>query len=496
MTILNIIIPILVLVLGVFIGKFIYETYVNKKEKKLDERLEKIDLEYISIIDKADKKANSIIEQANKEYEQKLKRIETLEDRITKKEEKVEEKISSLNEEEKKLIQKKESLDNIENKQLELLEKISGYTKDEAKDRIYSFVESTYSKDLANFIDKQKTLKKEVAMKEAASIISKVLPRVGMNQVSEFTISTIDIPNDETKGKIIGKEGRNISFFEKITGAEVIIDDTPLVVNISCFDPEKRYVAGETLKRLVKDGRINPLYIESTYNDVLSSIDDFIIEKGKEALTILNLPIMKSDIVYMIGQFYFRYSYGQNLWIHSIEVARIAEGIANELGLDGQLAKKAGLLHDIGKLKAGIGMAHAKIGGEILRQYGFYSITINSAEGHHFDVPLVDPISWIVTASDTISAARPGARFNTKNMFIERMENLENLVTEFDGVEKVYIMQAGREIMTFVDSNKVSEYEFEKLIMSIAKKIEDQLDYPGNVRVVGIRESKITTYIR
>ncbi|HMT27089.1 MAG TPA: HDIG domain-containing protein, partial [Candidatus Absconditabacterales bacterium] len=281
-----------------------------------------------------------------------------------------------------------------------------------------------------------------------------------------------------------------------ISGVEVLIDDTPLIVKLSSYDPEKRYIATETLKRLVKDGRINPVYIEKTYTEVLNSIEDLLIEKGKEALQMLNLPMMKPDVMRMIGQFHLRYSYGQNLWIHSIEVARIAESLAVEMGLDGLLAKRAGLLHDIGKVVAANGQSHTKIGAEVLRKYGFDDVIVNTAEAHHYDVPITHPIGWIVTAADALSAGRPGARFNTKAIFVEKMSELEKLISGVPGVDKVHIMQAGREIMIFVNPSEVDDLGVEKLIKEVAVRVEDQLDYPGIIRVVAIRETKVIDYLR
>ncbi len=503
----NIWIVVLVFVLGILIWKLIYETYVNKKEKRLNEKLDKIESEYVQRIDQAEQKAEQIIQQAeqkaadkikqaDKEYEQKLKRVDTLEERVSKKEETLEKKFEELNEKKEQIKQQQKELQEEKERQTSLLQEISWYTKEQAKQELMGIVENESSQEMTNFLNKQKMLRQETANKDAAEIISKVLPRVGTNQVSEFTISIIDLPNEETKWKIIWKEWRNISFFEKLTWAEIIIDDSPLVVNVSCFDSEKRYIAAETLKRLVKDWRINPVYIEKFYNEVSSQMPEFILDKWKEAVSMLNLPMFKSDILEMIWQFYFRYSYWQNLLIHSIEVARIAEWIANELGLDWQLAKKAGLLHDIWKIKWGTWVAHAKVWSELLKQYWFDEVTINATEWHHFDVELTNPISWIVASADIISAARPWARFNTKNMFIERMENLEKLISEFEWINKVYIMQAGREIMTFVDAEKIDDLKLEKLVKTISEKIEEQLDYPGNIRIVWIRETKVTSYIK
>lgn len=277
---------------------------------------------------------------------------------------------------------------------------------------------------------------------------------------------------------------------------EVTIDDTPLTIKLSSFDPEKRFIAAETMKVLVKDGKINPVYIEKVFEQMTKDTEETFMKKGKETLAKLNLAMMKPEIVEYIGRFHIRYSYGQNLLLHSIEVARLAEMLANELGLDAELAKKAGLLHDIGKIDAGNGEAHTKVGAEILRKHKMHEVIINTAEGHHFDVELKYPEAWVATAADIISASRPGARFDTKELFIERMSNLENLINSVEGVQKAYIMQAGREIMTFFNPDNVSDIQMEQLTRSIGEKIEEQLDYPGSIRIVGIRENRMVHYLR
>ncbi len=281
-----------------------------------------------------------------------------------------------------------------------------------------------------------------------------------------------------------------------MTGVELIVDDTPLTVRVSSFDSEKRYIASTMLQKLIKDGRINPFYIEKTYNEVVADLQNLLAEKGKEALGMLNIPMMKPELVKMIGQYYLRYSYGQNLRSHSIEVAKISEAIATELGLDPILAKKAGLFHDIGKIVATTGQSHSAIGAEVLKKLGMDPVIINAAESHHYDVPINNPISRIVAAADAISASRPGARFNTKELFIEKMGELEKLIYEIPGIDKVHIMQAGREIMVYVNPKEISDSELEKLLKTIGEKIEEKLDYPGIIRVTGIRETKIIEFLR
>jgi ribonuclease Y len=327
--------------------------------------------------------------------------------------------------------------------------------------------------------------------------LSKVIPRVATTNTSEFTITTVDIPSEDIKGKVIWREGRNVVFFERITWVELIIDDTPLIIRLSSYDHEKRWIATEVLRRMIKDGRINPVYIEKTYNELVANFENvLLLEKGKEALNILGMPPQHADITKLIGQFNLRYSYGQNLWIHSVEVAKMSEMIANEMGLDGGLAKKAGLLHDIGKVIAQEGESHTVEGGVVLRKYGYDDVTINTAEGHHHDIPMISPIGWIVAAADAISASRPWARFNSKNFFVQKMAEMEKLINEFQWVDKVHIMQAGREIMIFVNPNACDDLATEKLLKEIWVAVEAKQDFPGMIRVVGIREKKIVSYLR
>lgn len=324
------------------------------------------------MLEEAKKKADGVIEQAHERAQkieaQSMEKMEVIQNRLLAREEKMDEKLERLEQEKVKITDKQKEMDIAIQHQVDKLTEVAKLTREEAKDQLFANVEKDHQKELVLFIEKLKTIKKEEADKEAAMIISKALPRVVVNSVDEFTTRSIDLPNEDFKGKLIGREGRNISFLEKLTGVELIVDDTPLVVRISSFDSEKRYIAAVVLQKLVKDGRINPFYIEKTYNEVVADLQNMLIEKGKEALALLNIPMMKPEVVKMIGQFYLRYSYGQNLRQHSIEVAKICEAIASELGLDPNLAKKAGLFHDIGKIIAATGESHALIGGETLRK--------------------------------------------------------------------------------------------------------------------------------
>ena len=379
---------------------------------------------------------------------------------------------------------------------IDKIQSVSDMTKLQAKEELMDIIKSEYSSDFEKYIDKLKAELHQNAEKEAINIISKIIPRVATNNTSEFTQVMVDIPSEDMKGKIIGREWRNVAVFERVTWVELIVDDTPLVVKLSSYDHDKRRIAREVLGRLVKDGRINPFYIEKIYNETLDNFDNMLTEKGKEALINLNLPMQHPDIVKMIGKFNLRYSYGQNLRIHSIEVAKMSELIANELWLDWMLAKKAGLLHDIGKIEVEQWGSHTKVWWDILRKYAYDDVTINTAEWHHHDIPMHSPIGWIVAAADAISASRPWARLNNKDFFIKKMTELENLIMEVPGILKTYIMQAWREIMIFVNPDQIDDLWTAKLLKDIAIKVENSLDYPGIIRVIGIRETKVIDYLR
>jgi len=287
------------------------------------------------MLEAAKKKADKILEAAEEKAQkietQRLEKMEVIQNRLLVREEKMDEKLEKLEQEKLKLTDKQKEMEAIIIEQTNKISEIAKLTKEEAKEQLFIQVEKEYQKDMVQFIEKLKTITKEEAEKEAAHIIAQALPRVVVDSVDEFTTRTIDLPNEDIKGKLIGREGRNIGFFEKMTGVELIVDDTPLTVRLSSFDSEKRYIAAIMLQKLIKDGRINPFYIEKTYNEVVADLQNMLIQKGKEALAMLNIPMMKPDLVKMIGQYYLRYSYGQNLWQHSIEVAKISEALATEL---------------------------------------------------------------------------------------------------------------------------------------------------------------------
>lgn len=476
---------------------------IQDANKKFDQTIKEAKYKSEDIVKEAERKASIIVKKVDqekifvdKERERLSLNFQKSEERLTKKEEKLDNKLEELELEKNRLIEKNKEYDNILDQQKNRLVEMSWLTQEQAKQLILERIENENKQEILNFINKYKGIKEEESKKTALWIITKILPRVAMNDVSEFLVTTIDLPSEDTKWKIIWREWRNISYFERLTWVELLIDDTPLAVKVSSYDPEKRYIAAEVLKKLIKDWRINPIYIEKIYKEISNWLDELHLEKWKETLQRLNIPMMKPDITKIIWQFNLRYSYWQNLLIHCMEVAKISEMIANELWLDWNLAKKAWLLHDIWKIMVWNGESHTKVWADLLRKYWFNDVIVNSAEWHHFDVPLLYPISRIVTAADAISAWRPWARFNSKDFFIDRMSNLENLIWNVYWIEKVYIMQAGREIMVFVNPEKVKDLELEKTLESVWKKIEDQLDYPWVIRIIAIRESKIVSFLK
>ena len=482
------------LAIGGAAGFYGYKKSLTEKQLRYKKKMERVKEIEEEMLDEAKKKAEVILEQAEvkaqKIEDQRLAKMEEIQNRLLLREEKMDQKLEKLEEEKMKIVEKQREADQLIDQQKMKLSEIAGIKPEEAKQQIMERIEAEHQEELIRYIEKFKTIKAEEASKEAAIIISQALPKVAADTVSEFTSKMIDLPSEEFKGKLIGREGRNISLFEKLTGVELLIDDTPLSVRISSFDCEKRFVAAKTLELLIKDGRINPFYIEKVFNQVTADLQTTLMEKGKEALTVLNIPMMKPEVVRAIGQFFLRYSYGQNLWIHSLEVAKTSEMIAIELGLDPALAKKAGLLHDVGKVLAGAGESHTKVWADMLRKWWMDPVIVNAAESHHYDVEMTHPIS------DAMSASRPGARFDTKEFFIEKMGELEKLIREVEGVEKVHIMQAGREIMVFVNPKMISDLQVEGLLQTVGKKIEEQLDYPGIIRLTALRETKLIQYLR
>ncbi len=426
-------------------------------------------------------------------YERQLKIREEAIDKKTevleKKEKQVAELEQKLNEKISEYERKTEELNSIIEQQTQKLEKIAGLTQDEAKKMLVENLINEAKLEAAQLIKQIRDEAKAEAKKEAQKIIVQAIQRSAADHSVETTVSVIQIQNEEMKGRIIGKEGRNIRAFEAATGVDVIVDDTPEAVILSAFDPFRREVAKVALERLIADGRIHPARIEEVVEKVKVDLEDQIIEDGENTLIELGIHGMHPELVRLIGKMKYRQSYGQNLLQHSKETAVLAGIMAAELGLDPILAKRGAILHDIGKvLDKNTEGPHALLGAEIAKKYNEHPIVVNAIASHHEDVEMEHPIAAIVQAADAISGARPGARREPLESYIKRLEKLETLAKSFEGVAKTYAIQAGREVRVVVEHEKIDDMSAEKLAQEIAARIQEELEFPGQIKVVVIRE--------
>jgi ribonuclease Y len=492
------------ILLGFILRHFLSLRFKFRIEKEIEEEIESLKKKKEEILESAQKTSLEIIEEAKKERERLLIELEQKEDRLLQKEKLLDEKEISLIEKERFLNEKLKEVENKEKslalKEAELissLEKISGLKKEEALNLLFQKIEKDYEEDIFRMITKTRSNLKEAIEEEAKKIIVEVLPRYAKSVVSEVTTTTVRLPNEEMKGRIIGKEGRNIKHFENLTGVEIIIDETPDIVTLSSFDPVRREVARLALEKLIKDGRINPATIEEKIEEARKEVDEEILSAGKLASFELGIFDLPQDILILMGKLKFRYSYGQNVLQHSIEVATFARMIAEELGLDATISKKAGFLHDIGKaVTHEIGGNHLDIGIKILEKYGIEEKVILAMRSHHETYPFAIPEAYIVYAADIISGSRPGARRETMEIYLQRLQDLERIAYSFEGVERAFAIQGGRELRVFVVSDKVSDLEIYKLAKEIALRIEKELNYPGEIKVVVIRENIAVEYAR
>ena len=447
----------------------------------------------------ADEEAKRIIDSATKEAETKKK-----EEIFKAKEENLENKMEQLEQREKKLQKKDEEIESkkteIENviaKQTEELQRISKLSVEEAKQYLLSEVEKSIVTEKAELIRRLDEETKERAQKNAQEVIGYAIQKCAADHTSETTVSIVSLPNDDMKGRIIGREGRNIKTLETLTGIDLIIDDTPEAVVISGFDPLRREVAKIALEKLLDDGRIHPAKIEEMVEKAKEEVSAIIKEEGERAVMEAGVIGLHPDLVKLLGKLKYRTSYGQNVLNHSIEVSNLARIMADELGLDTKLARRAGLLHDIGKaLDHDMEGTHVQIGVDILRKYKENPIVINAVEAHHGDVEPQSIEAVLIQAADAISASRPGARRETLENYIKRLQNLEGIADSFDGVDKSFAIQAGREIRVLVKPEKVSDDQMVVMSRDIAKRIENEMEYPGQIKVNVIRESRVIDYAK
>jgi ribonuclease Y len=425
------------------------------------------------------------------------KRVQQKEDNVDKRASAIESKIQFLSQKEKEFEVKEKELLNSELRLREELEKISGLTADEAKKLIIQTLENEARHDAQVVINKIEAEAQASAEKKARDILVTTIQRLATEVSSEITVTSVSLPNDEMKGRIIGREGRNIRTLETLTGVDIVIDDTPEAVVISCFDPIRKAIAKISLERLITDGRIHPARIEEVVQKVAREVNQKIREEGEKILFDLGIHNVKPEGVKALGRLHFRTSYGQNVLSHSREVAILAGMIASEVGANVALAKRAALLHDIGKgLETDGEGNHAEIGAELCRRMGEAPEVINAVAAHHNEEELSSIEAVIVQISDAISASRPGARSETIDNYIKRLENLEKIALGFAGVEKVFAIQAGRELRIMVDHEQIDDQKAHILAKDIAKKIENELKYPGRIRVTIIRETRVVEYAR
>ncbi len=441
------------------------------------------------------------LERESKERRSELQRYEkrvlSKEEALDKRSEAIEKREASFTAKEEQLKQREKKVDELSQQRVQELERISGLTSEQAKEYLLKTVEEDVKHDTAKMIKELEAQAKEEADKKAKEYVVTAIQRCAADHVAETTISVVQLPSDEMKGRIIGREGRNIRTLETLTGVELIIDDTPEAVVLSGFDPIRREVARIALEKLIVDGRIHPARIEEMVEKAQKEVDTMIREEGEAAALEVGVHGIHPELIKLLGRMKFRTSYGQNALKHSIEVAQLSGLLAGEIGLDVRLAKRAGLLHDIGKsIDHDVEGSHIQIGVDLCRKYKESPTVINAVEAHHGDVEPETLIACVVQAADTISAARPGARRETLETYTNRLKQLEDIANQFKGVEKSFAIQAGREIRIMVVPEQVSDADMVLLARDIAKQVEFELEYPGQIKVNVIRESRVTDYAK
>uniref|UniRef100_A0A7C4Y657 Ribonuclease Y n=1 Tax=candidate division WOR-3 bacterium TaxID=2052148 RepID=A0A7C4Y657_UNCW3 len=473
-----------------------------KKEREellrsTQEEINNLKMKAISDIENERKNRFRNIEYQEKRFQEKEQTLDKKQEILSKKEQELYKKERSLESREQAIKAKEEMYTKLLEEENQKLEKIAGLTREQAKNILLSNIEIQAKLEAAQIAKNIKQRAREEAEKEAKEIITQAIQRCSTDIVYESTVSVVPLPNEDMKGRIIGREGRNIRTFENLTGVEVIIDDTPEAVTLSSFDPIKREIAKIALEQLVLDGRIHPARIEEVVAKAEKEVENIIKKLGEDTIIELGIPEMNPEIVKLIGKMKYRTSYGQNLLQHSKEVAYLAGIMAGELGFNILTAKKAGILHDIGKtLPPEYEGTHAIIGAEICQKYGEDPVVVNAIASHHGEEEASSPYAAIVQAADAISGSRPGARRETLEAYIKRLEKLEEIAKAYDGVGKVYAMQAGREIRIIVEPDKVDDLHTEELATEIARKIEKELKYPGQIKVTVIREKRAVDYAK
>ncbi len=453
---------------------------------------------------KAKEEAQALKESIENELKDRRSEIQRLEDRLINREESLERRIAELDEAKVELGKQQESitqaereLDELKDREREEIERVSRMTTEEAREEILARTAEEAKYEALRIVKAEEDRAKEEADRKSRYIISMAIQRCATDHTAETTVSVVNLPSDDMKGRIIGREGRNIRAFENITGINLIIDDTPEAVILSSFDPIRREVSRRTLERLISDGRIHPARIEEMYHKSVEELEEEFREVGEEAIFETGLSGIHHELIRALGRLRFRTSFGQNVLSHSLEVAHLSGLMAAELGIDVKTAKRAGLLHDLGKaIDHEVEGPHAIIGGELAKRFKEPGVIVNAIESHHGETAPTSVEAVLIQAADAISASRPGARRETLESYIKRLESLEDIVRSYKGVEKCYAIQAGREVRAIVKPEKISDDDADLLAREMAKRIEDELDYPGQIKVTVIREHRAIEYAK
>jgi len=491
-------------ILGYFARQSVAKFQAGSIERTIQEKLSEAKREAQNIILDAKKKAFSLSEQTRKRVEDREKGLAISEKQLERKQGILDQKFADFEEKENNLLREKkevvrlrEEIDKIISQKKEELERISGISREEAKKEIFAEAQKEYQKEFEQKLSRLEKEGEEKIQQRAKEVLSFAVQRLPSSSITELTTTIVSLPDDEIKGRIIGKEGRNIKAFEEATGVELMVDETPNVVFLSSFDPLRREIAKIALERLIKDGRIQPSRIEDIVKDVQEKMPERIQKIGKEAAHRVEVFGLDPRLHQLLGRLKFRTSFGQNVLDHSIEVSILAKSLAEEIGADSKIAAKAGLLHDIGKaVDWQVEGSHIDIGIRILEKFKVENEVIKAMKSHHEDYPYESIEAVLVQTADAISASRPGARKDNTENYLKRLEELENIAKRFPGVKNAYALEAGREIRVFVKNDEVDDFESKKLAQEIAKNIEEELNYPGEVKVVVIRETRVTEYAR